>query len=227
MSQAAASDQDILDRLAETLEARKLADPQSSYVAKLYAKGLDAILKKVAEEAAETIMAAKDGVREKVVYETADLWFHSLVLLAQQGIHPSEILNELARREGLSGLAEKASRAQGTDMSENCIFCKIVAGQIPCRKIHEDDDVLVFHDIHPVAPVHFMIIPKIHVASLDECDESHRDVLGKILILAPRLAREQGLADGFRTVINTGKGGGQEVFHLHVHVIGGNGPRPL
>lgn len=112
-------------------------------------------------------------------------------------------------------------------MSENCIFCKIAAGQIPCRKIYEDDDVLVFHDIHPVAPVHFMLIPKIHVASLDECDESHRDVLGKILILAPRLAREQGLADGFRTVINTGKGGGQEVFHLHVHVIGGNGPRPL
>ncbi len=112
-------------------------------------------------------------------------------------------------------------------MSENCIFCKIAADQIPCRKIYEDDDVLVFHDIHPVAPVHFMLIPKVHVASLDDCDESHRDVLGKILILAPRLAREQGLKDGFRTVINTGKGGGQEVFHLHVHVIGGNGPRPL
>ena len=101
---------DILGRLAETLEARKSADPQSSYVAKLYAKGLDAILKKVAEEAAETIMAAKDGVREKIIYETADLWFHSLVLLAREGIHPDEILNELARREGLSGLAEKASR---------------------------------------------------------------------------------------------------------------------
>jgi phosphoribosyl-ATP pyrophosphohydrolase len=103
---------DILDRLAETLEARKQADPQSSYVAKLYHKGLDAILKKVAEEAAETIMAAKDGVREKVIYETADLWFHSLVLLAQQGIHPDEILNELARREGLSGIVEKASRGK-------------------------------------------------------------------------------------------------------------------
>ena len=101
---------DILGRLAQTLEARKQADPQSSYVAKLYAKGLDAILKKIAEEAAETIMAAKDGVREKVIYETADLWFHSLVLLAQQDIHPNEILNELARREGLSGLVEKASR---------------------------------------------------------------------------------------------------------------------
>ena len=103
---------DILDRLALILEARKQADPQSSYVAKLYAKGLDAILKKVAEEAAETIMAAKDGVREKVIYETADLWFHSLVLLAQQGIHPDEILNELARREGLSGIVEKASRGK-------------------------------------------------------------------------------------------------------------------
>jgi phosphoribosyl-ATP pyrophosphohydrolase len=103
---------DILDRLAATLEARKQADPQSSYVAKLYAKGLDAILKKVAEEAAETIMAAKDGEREKIIYETADLWFHSLVLLAREGIHPDEVLNELARREGLSGLAEKASRPE-------------------------------------------------------------------------------------------------------------------
>lgn len=103
---------DILDRLAQTLEARKQADPQSSYVAKLYHKGLDAILKKVAEEAAETIMAAKDGVREKIIYETADLWFHSMVLLAQQGIHPDEILNELARREGLSGIVEKASRGK-------------------------------------------------------------------------------------------------------------------
>jgi len=106
------SGQEILHRLADTLEARKLADPQSSYVAKLYAKGLDAILKKVAEEAAETIMAAKDGVREKIIYETADLWFHSLVLLAREGIHPDEILNELARREGLSGLAEKAARPE-------------------------------------------------------------------------------------------------------------------
>ena len=103
---------DILSRLAETLEARKQADPESSYVARLYHKGLDAILKKVAEEAAETIRAAKDGAREKIVYETADLWFHSLVLLAHQGIRPDEILNELARREGLSGLAEKAARKE-------------------------------------------------------------------------------------------------------------------
>ena len=104
---------DILSRLADTLEERKQADPQSSYVAKLYGKGLDAILKKVAEEAAETIMAAKDGERDKIIYETADLWFHSMVLLAQQGIRPEDVLNELARREGLSGLAEKAARPQG------------------------------------------------------------------------------------------------------------------
>lgn len=103
---------DILGRLAETLEARKQADPSTSYVAKLYQKGLDAILKKVAEEAAETIMAAKDGARDKIVYETADLWFHSLVLLSREGIHPHEILAELARREGLSGLDEKAARKE-------------------------------------------------------------------------------------------------------------------
>ncbi len=101
---------DVLDRLAETLEARKTADPQSSYVAKLYAKGMDSILKKVGEEAAETIIAAKDGDREQIIYETADLWFHTLVMLAQAGLHPNDVLNELARREGLSGLEEKAAR---------------------------------------------------------------------------------------------------------------------
>lgn len=105
---------DILARLADTLEARKQADPASSYVAKLYSKGLDAILKKVAEEAAETIMAAKDGERDKIIYETADLWFHSMVLLAREGIRPEDILNELARREGLSGLAEKANRKENS-----------------------------------------------------------------------------------------------------------------
>lgn len=101
---------DVLERLAEVLESRKGADPESSYVAKLYAKGLDAILKKVGEEATETVMAAKDGVPDKLVYEVADLWFHTLVLLAQQGLGPRQVLDELDRRFGLSGLAEKASR---------------------------------------------------------------------------------------------------------------------
>lgn len=101
---------EILDRLAETLEGRKEADPASSYVARLYAKGLDAILKKIGEEATETVIAAKDGDKAQLVYEMADLWFHSMVLLAHQGLHPDDVLEELARREGLSGLVEKANR---------------------------------------------------------------------------------------------------------------------
>jgi phosphoribosyl-ATP pyrophosphohydrolase len=104
------SQNDVLARVAETLEARKGASPDSSYVAKLYAKGLDAILKKVGEEATETVMAAKDGDPAKIVYEVADLWFHTLVLLAHQGLSPDDVLAELARREGLSGLVEKAAR---------------------------------------------------------------------------------------------------------------------
>lgn len=104
---------DVLNQLAEVLESRKGADPDSSYVAKLYAKGLDAILKKIGEEATETVMAAKDGVPEKIIYEVADLWFHSLVLLAQQDLHPQQVLDELERRFGLSGLEEKARRVDG------------------------------------------------------------------------------------------------------------------
>jgi phosphoribosyl-ATP pyrophosphohydrolase len=103
---------DILRQLSEVLAQRKDADPDSSYVAKLYSKGLDSILKKIGEEATETVMAAKDGDRDKIVYETADLWFHSLVMLSHLDIGPDEVLNELARRFGVSGLEEKASRSE-------------------------------------------------------------------------------------------------------------------
>ena len=109
----------------------------------------------------------------------------------------------------------------------NCIFCKIVRGEIPSRKVYEDDEVYAFHDINPVAPVHFMLVPKRHVASLLEADDSHQALLGKMLLLAPKLAKEQGLDNGFRTVINSGAGGGQEVFHLHIHVIGGGRIPPM
>ncbi len=102
---------DVLLQLAQVLEDRKQADPESSYVAKLYARGLDAILKKIGEEATETVMAAKDGQADKIVYETADLWFHSLVMLAHLGLGPAEVLKELERRFGLSGLEEKAQRS--------------------------------------------------------------------------------------------------------------------
>ncbi|MEN9847517.1 MAG: hypothetical protein RL368_257 [Pseudomonadota bacterium] len=101
---------DILQKLAEILEQRKLADPETSYVSKLYAKGLDTILKKVGEEATETVIAAKNGDPEQVIYEMADLWFHCLVLLAQQGLNPDAVLVELDRRFGLSGITEKAQR---------------------------------------------------------------------------------------------------------------------
>jgi phosphoribosyl-ATP pyrophosphohydrolase len=103
---------DILTKLAVVLEARKSAEPDSSYVAGLYAKGLDAILKKIGEEATETVIAAKGGNRQQIVYETADLWFHTLVLLAQQGLKPEDVLQELDRRFGLSGLEEKAARTE-------------------------------------------------------------------------------------------------------------------
>jgi len=105
-----------------------------------------------------------------------------------------------------------------------CLFCRIAKGEIPCKKVYEDEEILVFHDIHPAAPVHLLMIPKAHLDSLIAAEQQHAAVLGKMLLLAPRLAREQGATDGFRIVINNGPDGGQEVYHLHVHVLGG--PRP-
>lgn len=101
---------DILQRLTQTLQARKQAAPDSSYVAKLFSKGEDAILKKIGEEATEVVLAAKGGDKAHLVHETADLWFHCMVLLAQHDLSADDVLNELARREGVSGIAEKASR---------------------------------------------------------------------------------------------------------------------
>ena len=106
----------------------------------------------------------------------------------------------------------------------NCIFCKIVSGQVPSRKTYEDDELLAFHDIHPWAPVHLLIIPKQHVPTLADIRPDHTGWLGKMLSLAPRLMKDNGVTNGFRTVINTGPDGGQEVYHLHMHVYGG--PRP-
>ncbi|WIV96751.1 phosphoribosyl-ATP diphosphatase [Kinneretia aquatilis] len=112
---------DVLAKLAAVIESRKPAnggDPATSYVAKLFDKGLDAILKKVGEEATETVMAAKDGDPQKVVYEVADLWFHSIIALSAFGLKPADVLNELARREGLSGLQEFAARGQKSKAEE-------------------------------------------------------------------------------------------------------------
>ena len=110
-------------------------------------------------------------------------------------------------------------------MSADCIFCKITKGEIPSKKIFEDEDVIVFHDIHPIAPVHFLIVPKLHIERLASAESSHQALLGKMLLLAPKLAADQGLK-GFRTMINTGREGGQEVFHIHIHVFGGGSTIP-
>ncbi|MEI7446115.1 MAG: histidine triad nucleotide-binding protein [Burkholderiales bacterium] len=110
-------------------------------------------------------------------------------------------------------------------MSHDCIFCRIVRGEIPSRKVYEDDEILAFHDIKPAAPVHFLVIPKVHVVNLYDADMNHQSVLGKMMGMTGRLAREQGLDDGFRTIINSGRVGRQEVYHLHMHVLGG--PDPL
>lgn len=103
----------------------------------------------------------------------------------------------------------------------DCIFCKIVAGEIPSSKVYEDDLLYVFKDINPKADVHLLVIPKAHIARLDHANETHSDLLAKMLLILPKIAVSQGLNDGFRTIINTGPGGGQEVDHLHIHLLGG------
>lgn len=117
---------------------------------------------------------------------------------------------------------------------DNCLFCKIAAKQIPSSVVYEDDELLAFKDINPAAPVHLLVIPKIHLGTLSDCNASHAELLGKMLALVPRLAAEHGCAvtydadgtpgGGFKTMINSGPDGGQEVYHLHLHMYGG--PRP-
>lgn len=106
----------------------------------------------------------------------------------------------------------------------NCVFCKIVRGEIPSRKAYEDELILAFHDIHPIAPVHVLVIPKAHLGSLAEAGEADVPALGRIMARAGRIAREQGAGDGFRLIVNTGRVGRQEVMHVHAHILGGGEP---
>jgi histidine triad (HIT) family protein len=112
-----------------------------------------------------------------------------------------------------------------TNHEPDCLFCRIARGEIPSRKVYEDDEILAFHDIHPQAPVHFLLVPKAHLDNLYDADARHEAVLGKMMALSGRLAAEQGSPDGFRVVVNNGRVGRQEVYHLHIHVLGG--PEPL
>ncbi len=118
-----------------------------------------------------------------------------------------------------SGRADTAPESH-----DDCLFCRIVRGLIPSKKVYEDEQVLAFHDIQPSAPVHFLLVPKIHLENLYDADLGHQQLLGRMLGLCGRLAREQGANDGFRVVVNNGRVGRQEVYHLHVHVLGGSEP---
>ena len=102
----------------------------------------------------------------------------------------------------------------------DCIFCKIAAKEIPAGVVYEDDDMLCFKDINPSAPVHLLLIPKVHFDSLAHAQPEHEALLGRMMMKVPQIAAEAGLSNGFKTQINTGKGGGQEVFHLHIHIMG-------
>ena len=105
---------------------------------------------------------------------------------------------------------------------QTCLFCKIVAGAIPAEKVYEDDGTVAFRDINPQAPVHVLVIPRVHIASLDDAGEADEAKLGQLMLAAARVARQEGLSEGgYRTVVNTGAGAGQSVFHIHLHVLGG------
>ncbi|MDR2507461.1 MAG: phosphoribosyl-ATP diphosphatase [Candidatus Accumulibacter sp.] len=215
---------DILNRLSETLASRRNVDPEKSYTARLLAGAPDSILKKIGEESAELIMAVKDKERRRIAAESADLVYHLLALLTSCGMSFDDVAEELALREGISGIDEKRSRTEKQEV-DDCVFCRIVKGEIPSRKIYEDEEVYAFHDIHPARPVHLLVIPKRHIASLAAAGETSRAVLGRLLLVANRLATENGSPDGFRLIINTGRIGQQEVPHLHAHIIGG--PEPV
>lgn len=103
----------------------------------------------------------------------------------------------------------------------DCLFCKIERGEIPSDQVYQDEDVIVFKDIYPKAKVHLLVVPRKHIESLNHLLPEDQNLIGKMMLLLPKLAKEQGLDQGFRTIINTGKGGGQEVFHLHIHLLGG------
>lgn len=109
----------------------------------------------------------------------------------------------------------------------DCIFCKIIDGDIPSTTVYEDDTIMVFKDIYPKAPVHLLMIPKQHIASLAEVNESHSELLGYMMTKVPQIAQQAGCLKGFRTIINTGADGGQEVYHIHIHILGGGGPLPF
>ena len=107
---------------------------------------------------------------------------------------------------------------------DNCVFCRIIRGELPSKKVYEDDAMFAFHDRHPQAPVHFMVVPKQHIESLANVTTAEADLMGRIFTQIPSIAKDQGLTDGWRTIINTGRVGCQDVYHIHIHIVGGSDP---
>ena len=213
---------DVLHRLSETLIARRHADPESSYTAQLFAKGPDSILKKIGEECAELIMAGKEGNKLNVVRESADAVSRDGAARLQR---PSidDLLQEMRRREGISGVDEK-NRGYRQVSDANCIFCRIVRGEIP-SKVYEDEEMLAFNDISLARPVHILVIPEAahRIAGARHrrrCAAARQDARG-----CQPAGDRAGSPDGFRVLINTGRIGHQEVAHLHIHIVGG--PEPV
>ena len=232
----------FLDELYDVIEGRKDADPDSSHTARLFAKGTNKIAQKVGEEAFETVIEGVSGESEALVSESADLLYHLLVLWSARGVRPETVWAALARRKGVSGLAEKAARTEdnrpptsvgcgkerNSDMaaagydSEN-IFAKILRGEIPCDKVYEDDHVLAFRDINPQTPTHVLVIPKGAYVSLDDFSSNASEAeLAGFLRAAGKIARDLGLVEpGYRVLANHGRDAHQEVPHFHLHMFAG------
>jgi histidine triad (HIT) family protein len=138
------------------------------------------------------------------------------------------MLSTLARKDMFLVVIERSSGGEGAMGESDCIFCKIARGEIPSKKIYEDDDVVAFDDIHPAAPVHFLVIPRKHLETLDDVTTADHELLGKMLTTAARIAREKGVSEaGYRQIINCRKAAGQVVFHLHLHILGGRDMRMM
>ncbi len=221
------SEPDLLARLFATIQSRKGADPETSYTALLLQRGPEAAAKKLGEEAVETVIAALGGDRAAIAAESADLLYHLLVLWAATGVEPEAVWSELARREGRSGIAEKAARGKtGETMmayDSSNVFARILRGEIPCKKIHENAHALAFHDIRPQTKVHALVIPKgAYVGVADFAAAASAAEIEGFVRAIGETARLLGVtADGFRVLANTGADARQEVPHLHVHIFGG------
>ena len=244
----------ILTQIQNIIDSRKGGDPDASYVAQLLHKGEDKILKKVIEEAGETLMASKDGGGEHFGLRSGGfvVSYHGFIgasriacrRCGQRACAPSRFV----------GISRKSFSQRILNLYYNPVFdlfqnpslgaktisffdspvfkrpleplwiivfsVKIATKDIPAQTVYEDDEMLCFKDIRPAAPVHLLLIPKVHFDSLAHATAEHQILLGKMMLKVPQIAHEAGLTDGFKTLINTGKGGGQEVFHLHIHIMG-------